>query len=239
MKLASILILFCGVALHADIVFDRGLPTININDAAGADRSNVSWAFPSSWGGYNWAVGDDFTLAGSGTYDVTDLRVWIVSDNAPSDLILFLGNDLDAAAVTPSSTTITQVTYAGGATYQGQSGNYIPIYQVDFSLNWLVQGSQTYTFFVGGGNGSYSPFLHSSNAARSGSTQQGADNLLGYLAYDNSDVVQGIGPWDSNGDGWDKSSDVNVQVFAPEPSIITMLGCFAGAFGLLALKKRK
>lgn len=32
-----------------------------------------------------------------------------------------------------------------------------------------------------------------------------------------------VGQWDSNGGGWDKSSDVNVQVFVPDGGTTLML----------------
>ncbi len=48
-----------------------------------------------------------------------------------------------------------------------------------------------------------------------------------------------IGSWDSNGDGWDKSSDVNVDVYGSVPDggmTVTLLG---GALMSLAALRRK
>jgi len=269
MKITTVLLLLCcAFVLQAEVmVFDRGLPVANLNNAAGANRSNVAWGDYTPYGtpSYNWAVGDDFNLGLAGTFHVTDLRVWLVGINGKplsemwSDLTLFLGGTAAGSitAVTPVGTVVTEVSYANSETYQGSSGNFIKIHQVDFLLDWWINGNSTYTFFVGGtptqtnidayGTG-VSPFLSASNSARSGSTQQGADNLFREIGYNGSGVVQYSGTWDSSGacgnsnicGGWDKSSDINVQVFVPEPSVIMMLGAFAGllGFGAFARKRR-
>ena len=249
----------CAFVLHADsLVFDRGLPTANLNNAAGADRSNVAWADYSPSGGQNWAIGDTFSL--TQYTQITDLRVWIIGtgseplSNMWSDLTLFVGGQ-GAGSISALSTVstsggpgvdITPVTYADGESYQATSGDYIQIYQVDFLVN-LALNANTYSFFVGGTptaeNGSLynpnsvSPFLSASNAALSGSPQEGADGILSEISYDGSGVT-GYDTFDSNGDGWDKSSDVNVQLFGtvPEPSSIMLLGIFVCALGLFARK---
>src|ERR1041384_1795385 len=63
---------------QADVMlFDRGLPTANLNDAAGAYRSNVSWGFAAPYDQY--FTGDNFTLSASPGvtgYVVNTLRVW-------------------------------------------------------------------------------------------------------------------------------------------------------------------
>jgi len=276
MKLVVMLLFCCTVALQADVLlFDRGLPTANINDDAGANRSNVAWGDYTPSSNYppndsqilNWAIGDDFTLAGTGSYDVTDLRVWIVSidDSTPdtmwSNLTLFGGGtDAGTISVLPATYTVdpTPVTYSNGQSYQGSSGGFISMYQVDFLLNWSVNAGTTYTFFVAGTPTStnidnyppgVSPFLSASNAGLSGSTQQGADGLFREIGYDDSNDVQYSGTWDSYGScdkcgGWDKSSDINVQLYGtvPEPSAILLLGLFGGAlgiFGRLARRERR
>ncbi len=59
--------------VSAQVIFDRGLPTINLNNAAGANRSNVSWQ--STPGGS--FVGDDFTIGTIGqTFVINSLTVW-------------------------------------------------------------------------------------------------------------------------------------------------------------------
>jgi len=150
-----LILLFTSVAANADLVFDRGLPTANLNDAAGVNRSNVAWGFPTPWDGYNWAVGDNFSLATGA--DVTDLRVWIVgADDQPlsymwSDLTLFGGPDssninellnVSTSGADPN-VKISPVQYVGGVDYQNSSGGFDQIYQVDFLLNWPVLGGTT------------------------------------------------------------------------------------------------
>jgi hypothetical protein len=248
-------------ALNADVmVFDRGLPTANLNDAAGANRSNVAWADYTPYDRKSWAIGDDFNLGGAGSFTITDLRVWIVGSGANplsdmwSDLTLFGGgntvgtvNALSTVSTNGSdpNVVITPVQYAGGLDYQGSSGNMISFYQVDFLLDWTVDASQTYTFFVGGTptlyNGRWgkpvSPFLHASNKDLSGSTQEGADNKMLELGWDAGGITD-LNSWDSNGNGWDKSSDINVQILGtPEPGSLVLLGSIAGLLGLVVRKQ--
>ena len=79
--------------------------------------------------------------------------------------------------------------------------------------------SQTFQFFLDGPieasvDGYRNAFLHASNAALSGSLQEGADDILLWFAPD--DNVYG---WYSDFPGvWDKRSDFNVQVFADFPT---------------------
>ena len=46
-----------GSLFGQSLVFDRGLPTANLNNAAGANRSNVAWAFDG-----DYITGDDFSF---------------------------------------------------------------------------------------------------------------------------------------------------------------------------------
>lgn len=61
--IAVVMMLAVGTAWAAGStqVVDRGLPDDNLNNAAGASRSNVAWAF---YGG--WVAGDDFTVGQPG-----------------------------------------------------------------------------------------------------------------------------------------------------------------------------
>lgn len=259
----SVVLLFSATAtLNADVmVFDRGLPTANLNNAAGANRSNVAWGDYTPSGGENWAIGDDFNLGMAGSVGITDLRVWIVgTDSQPlsvmwSDLTLF-GGGTTAASVGVLSTVSTSgsdphvdITKVTNPTYTGTSGDSIDIWQVDFLLNWVVDGSTTNTFFVGGTPTAtnvslytvgVSPMLSASNKLLSGSTQEGADNLIHDIGYNGSTVAT-YETWDTGapGGGWDKSSDINVEIFAtPEPSACILLGTVLLSLGLLIRKKK-
>lgn len=150
------------------------------------------------------------------------------------------GNAADAANV-----TITPVTYADGQNYQGSGGGDIQIWQVDFTdLGTFSAGD--YMFGVAG-----LPvedaiwFNHASNADLGGVPAEYANDR--YLDFD---VIPGAGGGqlklfaevDSNGNGWDKSSDINVQVHAspvPLPAAGWLLLTAFGGLGLAARRRRK
>jgi len=61
-------------AMADTLLVDRGLPTANLNNAAGADRSNVGWGYANY---DNWFTGDDFTLAAvDGQWRIDTIRTW-------------------------------------------------------------------------------------------------------------------------------------------------------------------
>ena len=256
MVVVLLVVVSVGQASADLLLFDRGLPTANLNDAAGANRSNVSWAdgaystnAPSSY----WLPGDDFTLGGSGSYQVDTIRVWSTDSTG---LSLWLGQAGGTIVQLSTIPVVTPVTYANGQGYQASSGNFLPIYQLDFHINQTLNAG-TYQFFLDGpwklwdstdpSSGYVNAFLHSSNAALSGSTQQGADGQLLWLGFG---VYAGqVATWDSSignpamgptgGPGWDKSSDANVQVYGapvPIPGALWLLG--SGLVGLAGLRRR-
>jgi hypothetical protein len=133
------------------------------------------------------------------------------------------------------SPTITQVTYVNGQGIQGGTGYYRPMYQLDFAVDITASGGTLFDFALNfdskvdsinqWGYGNYLAFLLGSNKDLSGSPQEGSDNLYydwdkttgALLAIENSGGVDG---------GWDKSSDINVQVegsVVPEPATMVLL----------------
>ena len=239
-----------AAALGSTLVVDRGLPAINLNTDAGVLRSNVTWASESPTG----FTGDDFTIGVSGeSYVVDSIKVWGAQYNPLSDDIgniwLYVGKSgsplalISTGAITGnvnsnSSISHTFVTYPDvGHTdyYVGNSGTHFPICETTFSgLNMLVEGGTKYNFGVRGDG--YLWWNHASNAALSGSPQDGADDK--YLEFNTADLSSVI-VHDALLDLTDnKSSDINVQVFAtavPEPASLGMLALG----GLLLLARRR
>jgi len=229
------------VAMAASTVTDRGLPGSNLNNIAGADRSNVAWSF-----GNDWMTGDDFMVGSAGqTWVVTGIRTWQVGmvpgtsaefgdryDSVslyggpanPGSVSLMYTGTLNTGSSVNSNPSIShaKVSYADLAqpNYQGSSGSQIQLWQTDFlGLTWVIQGGVKQNFAVDGtvrSTVSANFFNHASNAALSGTPQQGADNR--YLAWDKSDLSLPPFVCDSANavdcGGWDKSSDINVVVTA-------------------------
>ena len=228
-----------AMSANAGMLVDRGLPTANLNNVAGADRSNVAWAYTAYTSADYWLVGDTFANTSSDPWSIDTIRLWTVGQ---TDAAILRGG------VAGSSTmgVISDATYISGADYQGSSGSSIPMHQVDFSVDITLAPGQTYQFFLDGSGaavGIVVPFAHASNAALSGSTQEGADNLMLY-----ANVLGGtldplsVGTWTSLGNGWDKASDVNVQVFGtpvPEPSTYLAGLSALGMLGLFSWRNRK
>ena len=250
---AALILAVSTSAFSSSVIFDRGLPSANLNNAAGANRSNVSWAFADP----QYLTGDDFSLP-AGTWRIDSLTVWspitAIGSNqtigtwSPNGITLYGGNNgvsplESSGAITGNAganadVIFTPVNYPDGTTfYEGQPTQW-QLWQVTFTnLNWVVQGGQLYQFGVNGPDAYW--FNHASNAALSGTLQQGFDNQ--YLAFDMTNLAAGGTLLNSDGDGWDKSSDINVQITGeavPEP--LTMLAVIAGIGGIGAyIRKRR
>ena len=224
-------------AADSTLVVDRGLPQINLNNSSGPVRSNVRW----SWHDQGF-VGDSFTLGAPGERWVIDsIRTWTVPGSAEDqanqlgdfyqDVRLYFGrshSDLTpvrAASLAQGSSDTgnpdvqaTDASESGSILYD-DFGTGLRIWQVEFSnLNLVVDGGATYRFGVWGNGRSiagmpgknYQWFNHASAAALSGAPQDSADGVR--LLFDAGGRYQGT--FDTNGSGWDKSADINVQVFA-------------------------
>ena len=113
---------------------------------------------------------------------------------------------------------ISEATRRGTQLYENFR-KFLRVWQIDFTgLNLAVEGGVTYNFGVwgqgreipGGGGKGYSWFNHSSNAPLSAARQDGADGVM--LLFEGSGKA--AGEFRGQGNGWDKNSDINVQVFA-------------------------
>jgi hypothetical protein len=113
---------------------------------------------------------------------------------------------------------LTEITRNGHPFYD-DFGDNLRIWQIDFTrLDWTVEGGVKYQFGVWG-NGrpvpetdgkAYKWFNHASHASLSASRQDGADGLM--LLFDAAGRAEGS--FTAEGNGWDKTSDINVQIFA-------------------------
>jgi hypothetical protein len=239
--LISTIGLATAMSANAGLLVDRGLPTANLNNAAGDNRANVAWAFTEYTSSAYWLVGDTFQNTSADTWHITSIRLWTVGT---TDQAILRGG-LDGSTIG----VISSATYISGANYQGSSGSMIDMHQVDFTVDITLAAYQTYDFFLDGSGsepGIVVPFVHASNAALSGSPQQGADNLMLYAEVQNGIVdPTSVSTWTSDthvagGMGWDKPSDVNVQVFGtavPEPSTYIAGVLLLLPFGVSTVRK--
>jgi hypothetical protein len=238
---ASAAILFClsvpAVAADPEMVVNRGLPQVNLNNVSGESRSNVRLS--NDQDGF---VGDDFTIGAQGeTWVIDAIRTWAVPSISVTsskrlgdlyqDVRLYLGPAANALTPIASATltsgsddsenpdiTISEITQNGAVPYD-DFGTNLRIWQIEFTnLHKVVKGGTRYGFgvlgmgrSVPGHEDKVQPwFNHGSNAPLSAVQQDGADGKL--LVYDGGGkFVEAV---DLKGAGWDKSSDVNVQVLA-------------------------
>lgn len=224
----------------SQLVVDRGLPKANWNNDAGvAARSNVRWTLYSQ--GF---VGDDFVVGQPGEKWVVDtIKVWAVpgafeSDPAflgdvYQDVRLYVGGP--GGDLTPVSTGRLE---RGSNEVEGGSisirpaaevpayenfGSAFQIYEIEFKgLQLKVDGGVRYRFGAWGlgretEKGEVYPwFTHGSNAAQSEAVADGADGKL--LLFEAAGRY--AKEYDATGAAWNKSSDLNVQVFA-RPAVRT------------------
>lgn len=207
------------------LAYDKGLPDSNLNNQAGANRSNIRWATPVNHSPVGQA--ESFRIAQAGQWTVGRVRFWVVPDVAASfgysfgdlfsDVTLYTGTSsasllsqqsgsFTAGANTSSNSKIvaTPVTYAGGVHYQDFDGRFHQIWQVDVEgIQIAVSGQTDYLAgLVVTPRFDRWPFLHAS--------QQTQGNGAFYS------FIPGQLPVVQNGAVWfnGKQTDLNIQVFA-------------------------
>jgi hypothetical protein len=246
----------------ATLLINRGLPTTNLNAAAGANQSNVSWAEPS----LILFDGDTFTVTGASTWKVDTIRLWFVGYNANNNtsltddtylgnfynnLSLYVGtggnlNRVSLASFTAGTDTTsnpnvvgTRVQYNGGVGTQLDEAAKWTIVQLDFNNLNLDFAPGTTVQFGMYATGSDVAYSHASNAALSGSPQDQADGLFDRFVLDSPTTAHFLETQNSAVIGWNKSTDINVQVFGeqvPEPATMLLLGL--GLMGIAGIRRK-
>jgi hypothetical protein len=232
------------------LLIDRGLPTANLNNYAGANRANIAWTADVYTPNAYVLVGDSFQNTSASMWSIDTIRLWSTS---PLNTVALRGGIAGSGVYGSTAGSISAATYAvndgnGHNTFQGaSSGSYYNLWQLDFAVNATLAPGQTYDFFLDGtgntdlgsdGKPLVVPYVHASNAALSGSTQQGADGLMLSATVQNG-VLGSITSWSSQGTAWDKASDVNVQVFGAVPDGGTTATLLGGVLSALAVVRRK
>ena len=218
------------------LVVNRGLPQANLNNASGDYRSNVRWSLYDS--GF---LGDDFTVGAPGESWVIDsIRVWTVPGVNETDaehlgdfyhdIRLYIGaadeglTPIATGLLKPGSDQasnpnilISDATAAGVVPYD-DFGTNMRVWQIDFTqLNLHVQGGAKVRFGAWGlgrpmpnkAGKTYAWFNAASNAELAAADQDGADGEM--LLFTSGGKFKSA--FNGKGAGWDKSSDIDVQVF--------------------------
>jgi len=242
--------------LSAGILFVRDLPTSGLN-LSGASRSNIA-PIQGTILGTPFVLGDDFTLAGTGSFLLDSITVWIVG-NCPvttctptnatpssefSSISLFGGLQSGTLTLLSSGYSATHVQYSGGVDYLTPNGSGLsyPIFQITFSsLGVVIPGGQLYDFAVQGTPTGGNVFaLHASTAAISGGIQQGADNFV--LLYEGSPLVPTFAAGAGNFANFTNGADVNILVtgsaISPEPGMLPFCSVGLGLLAVVVFRRR-
>jgi hypothetical protein len=245
LKTCSLWFMFAWPILAAGpaLVVDRGLPQANLNNTSGDYRSNVRWSLYDS--GF---LGDDFTMGTLGEQWVIDtIRVWTVpgvNEVDPDhlgdfyqDVRLYFGGSDDGLTPivtgllppgsnqTSNPNILISDSTASGVVPYDDFGSNMRIWQIDFTqLNLKVQGGLKYRFGAWGlgrltpdhAGKTYAWFNSASHAPLAAANQDGADGTM--LLFTSGGKFKSA--FNGKGSGWDKTSDINVQVFGHRVDVV-------------------
>jgi len=217
----------------------RPLPFLNLNEGAGLDRSNVSFAESD----LAFMNGDDFTLIDGFFYRINAVTVYSVASTLGDPL----GNEFSSVALwgrkpgealqqlaagTPGTTfngqfvgnsnpniehTLIQYLTDDDFEAVGSPGNFYPVWATTFSnLNWIVAGGTLYEYAVQGvgvapdAQNFYGYwFSHASNAFVGGNIQLSADGRFRIFDATNPNAASAVVNPITAG-LWDKTADMNI-----------------------------
>ena len=232
----------CVCAAGPALLVDRGLPQTNLNKASGEYRSNIRWSlYDSGFLGDDFSVGAAgehwvidtvrvWTVPGVKKIDPEHLGDFY------QDVRLYFGGPQDGVSpiVTGRLTSgsdqssnpnilISDATAAGAVRYE-EIQAHMRVWQIDFTqLNLNAEGGVKYRFGAWGlgrtvvnkagepnkAGKTYAWFNAASHAPLAGAAQDGADGEM--LLFTSGGKFKNA--FDGKSAGWDKTSDINVQVF--------------------------
>jgi hypothetical protein len=244
MKSSLILTLVLGFGAafgQSELVVDRGLPAKNLNNESGAEaRSNIRWSwYETGFVGDDISIGN----AGE-SWVIDSVKVWTVPGGKTTgdpdflgdlyrDVRLYFGSGeegvspvvtgrLERGSNQPASPQIAireARQSSGEYVYYEDFGATVRVWEIEFSgLNLDVAGGSSYVFGAfglgrpvpGDGEHLYPWFNHASNSSLGAANAQGSDGELRLFKGSGQSAELFV----SQGKGWNKNSDINVQVFA-------------------------
>jgi hypothetical protein len=260
LRVGAVLLIASASGFADQILFERDLPSNNINGPSGIGRSNYAPVVQGTTGlpdpnNVPFILGDDFSLSGTGGFLVNTLTLYVVLQN-PGDsltqeisgLTLYGGADSGTIGVLSSLPTFTRVQYNGTTDYQSTASptTFTSIYAVTFTnLNWSVVGGVDYDFALGAtmiGNNTLA--ISASNMATSGGVQD--PNPLGGTDGSYIEFFGGTPPTLSYAPFPTVPQDLNVVISGvnlsnngntPEPTTFAMMGL--GGLILVSLRRRR